>query len=338
MLSNERIDELKKELASITEYRGDDLLTRDEWGTRITFEKAWPDIDLVLSLARDLYDLPLEFLTEEVAAQLIDLIPSAGQWLKEIDEFQITGGGDPESTRDGLCVDLHQATEQLQAVAGPQIPYLAYRRGDVTERISRLESTLEQAKRVYDDAQEWVAEQRDKIQEIVRATQVAAASGGVATFTAEFAEEASRLSSGSKRWLIAAAAFGAATIAAATISYFWPSVSSEAGAWETIRNVVSKVTVIAVLFTSTVWCGRIYRALTHQATVNRHRALSLKTFQAFVKATDNDHTRDSVLIAATKAVFGAVPTGLVDQSVTAEPSIGVVEIGKSANKGIMTGD
>ena len=142
MLSKDRVEEIRKELASITAYSADDLISREEWGTEITFEKALPDIDLVLSIARDLSDLPLEYLTEEVATQLIQRIPSAGQWLTEIDDFSIRGGGDPESGRDSLCSELHQEAELLQAVAGPQIPYLAYRRGDVTERISRLESTL----------------------------------------------------------------------------------------------------------------------------------------------------------------------------------------------------
>ena len=273
MLSKRRVEQIRKELASITAYSAGDLISREEWGTEITFEKALPDIDLVLSIARDLSDLPLEYLTEEVAIQLIERIPSAGQWLTEIDDFSIRGGGDPESGRDRLCSELHQEAEHLQAVAGPQIPYLAYRRGDVTERISRLESTLERARRVYNDAQEWIAGKREEIEDTARAAREAAASAGVATFTAEFDDEASRLSSRSKLWLRAAAGFGAATIATAIISFFWPSVTSEAGAWETIRNVFSKVTVIAVLFTSTVWCGRIYRALAHQATVNRHRAL-----------------------------------------------------------------
>ena len=338
MLSKERVEEIRKELASITAHSADDLISREEWGTEITFEKALPDIDLVISIARDLSDLPLEYLTEGVATQLIERIPSAGQWLTEIDQFSITGGGDPENSRDGLCSELHQETERLQDVAGPQIPYLAYRRGDVTERISRLESTLERARRIYNDAQEWVAGKREEIEDTARAAREAAASAGVATFTAEFDDEASRLSSRSKLWLRAAAGFGAATIVAAILSFFWPPVPSEAGAWETIRNVFSKVTVIAILFTSTLWCGRIYRALAHQATVNRHRALSLRTFQAFVKAAEDDYVRDGVLMAATKAVFGTVPTGLVDQSVAEEPSVNIVELGKSASKGLGSGE
>ena len=40
MLSKERIEEIRKELESITKYSDNDLISREEWGTEITFEKA----------------------------------------------------------------------------------------------------------------------------------------------------------------------------------------------------------------------------------------------------------------------------------------------------------
>lgn len=171
-----------------------------------------------------------------------------------------------------------------------------------------------------------------QVDDIVQAAQDAAADIGVATFTQEFDSESSDLTSKSKAWLRATAILAVATIVAAIIFYFWPTVPSDAGPWETLRNVVSKTAVIAVLFTGTVWCGRIYRALMHQATVNRHRALSLKTFQAFAKATDDPFVRDAVLMAATRTVFGVVPTGLVEQPTGDDTGVNFVEFGKSSGK------
>lgn len=334
MLTKEKADALQALARSITQYAEKELISRrDDWGP-INFEDARIDIDLALSIGRDLCELPVEFLTQRVADQLSSEIPSVADCLGEIDTFEIRGGGDPDDNRDTLCSNLHEAVERLQDIAGAGIPYFAYQRGDISENMKQLEGVIDKAKQAHNDAESWVKEKRKAVESIVRATQEAAASGGVATFTQEFESEAKDLKSRSIWWLGAAAFFGALTIAVAISFYFWFGVADEAGAWATVRNVFSKVTVIAVLFTSTVWCGRIYRALVHQATVNRHRALSLKTFQAFVQATDDDYVRDSVLMAATKAVFGAVPTGLVDESVTDEPSVNFVEFGKSANKGL----
>ena len=333
MLTEDLLNALREQLRTITKYSSTDLVSRpDEWGP-INFEKAWPDIELALSIGRDLSELPVEYLTEKTAKHLISLIPGASQWLKEIDDFSIEGGGDPGTNRDELCASLHQDLEQLQEIAGPAIPYLAFQRGDISENISRLESTLEFTKKAFEDAEEWIAQKQSDVEETVKAAREAAASVGVATFTQEFDKEAEALNKRSKRWLQATGWFGAATVVAGVGSFFWPNVSVEAGAWETLRNAVSKVTVIAILFTSTVWCGRIYRALIHQATVNRHRALSLKTFRAFVEATEDGYVRDAVLMAATKAVFGTVPTGLVEQRIAGEePAINFVEFGKSATK------
>lgn len=335
MLSEDYYNNLKKQLHSITKHADTEFVSRpDEWG-RINFEKARPDIDLALSIGRDLLELPVEFLTDNAAFQMISLIPNVAQLLDRIDEFSIEGRGDPGSNRDQLCAELHQATEQLQEIAGPAIPYLAFRRGDITENIARLESTLSDARKTYDDAEEWVVGKKAEVEGTARAAREAAASVGVATFTQEFDREAKDLNTRSVKWLVAAALFGIATVVVAIGSYFWPSVSVEAGAWETLRNAVSKVTVIAILFTSTLWCSRIYRALIHQATVNRHRALSLKTFRAFVEATEDEYVRDAVLMAATKAIFGTVPTGLVDQrSGGEEPAVNFVEFGKSATKNL----
>ena len=45
--------------------------------------------------------------------------------------------------------------------------------------------------------------------------------------------------------------------------------------------------------------------------VNRHREDALRTFRSFVEGTESPDTKDQVLLAAARAAFGQVPTGLV---------------------------
>ena len=106
---------------------------------------------------------------------------------------------------------------------------------------------------------------------------------------------------------------------------------AEAGldAGQLLQKSASRLVVLAVLFTTTLWCGRVYKALLHQAAVNRHRALSLQTFQAFSSAATDDATKDAVLMEATRAVFGRMPTGFLDATDSAGPQgVQVVEIAK----------
>ncbi len=330
MATQDYIDDLKGQLQSLAQYVDVELINRrDDWGP-INFEEARADINLALSMATDLLDLPLEYLTDAAAQQIIQHIPGVVTELEGINQFSLEGG-DPGSRRDNLCSSLHAQVEALHVVASPHIPYLAYRRGDVAENMEKLNQAVGDAKKILEATKISSSDKSNEIEEIIKAAREAAASTGVATFTEEFYDEASTLGARSKKWLIATAAFAALTIGAAIGSYFWPAVSPKADGWETLRNVASKAAIIAVLFTGTIWCGRIYRALIHQATVNKHRALSLKTFQAFVKAADDPYVRDAVLMAATKTVFGSVPTGLVEYESSQDQGVNFVELGKRSS-------
>ena len=327
MLSKETANNIRNVQARIAEIGKKKLVDRPEWGT-INFEQSREDIDVVISLSQELENLPTSLLTEMRGSQLYNAMAAAYKCLKEIDRFSIENDARPSERRDHLCNKLERAADDLQNGALLIIPFLAYRRVDSAGRKEAMDRFEDSAGKILSAAAEKLKDKDDEIQDILRKAQDAGASIGVATFTTEFAAEAKKLTIRSRGWLAGAAILGILTIAAAIGSYFWPPVSSEAGPWETIRNFGSKAAILAVLFASAVWCGRIYRALVHQAAVNNHRAISLKTFQAFVKATDTPEVRDAVLLAATNAAFGSVPTGLVDQSAGDGPAFAVTEIGK----------
>ena len=328
MANQEAIDNLKLELGKITQFESTDLIRRAGWGD-IDFQNASADIEQVLSIATDLTDLPLEYLTDNTIQNILAQIPPVVNELNQIDNFNLLAGGEPGPRRDGIAQNLHNAVERLNELASPQIPYLAYRRGDVSENITALNSAKSEAETLLKNTKETIIEKEGEIDEIISAAKDAAATVGVATFTQEFDNEAGDLKKRSLKWLLATGGFAFLTISAAILFYYWPKVSPDAGAWETLRNIVSKTAIIAVLFTATIWCGRIYRALMHQSTINRHRALSLKTFQAFVAATYDDRIKDAVLMAATRTIFGRVPTGLVsDNGSEHESEVNFVEIGR----------
>lgn len=322
-----QVEELEEALGKLTKYTESDLVSRPKWG-EITFENSREDINLVLSIANDLQSMPLKLLTTTASEAILRAIPSVEEQLRNIDHFTTTSG-DVSSNKNNIVHNLRQAAEELHIEASPWIPYLAYRRGDIAENIEQLNGAISDAKIALDNAKTWITNKKDDIDKIAKAARDAAARAGVATFTEEFNSEANTLDTRSKGWLKATGWFAAWTIAAAVLFYFGAEVGQNADGWDTLSNIVSKVTIFAVLFSGTVWCGRIYRALIHQATVNRHRALSLKTFQAFVEATDDPHVKDAVLVTATKTVFANVPTGLVEPS-GGNPEGGVqfVEFGK----------
>ncbi len=335
MASQDIVQQLEEHLETINQYKDVELISRPgRWGT-ITFKMAEQDIELAMSIAADLSSMPLSYLTDQAAQDIMRHIFNVSEYFKQIYEFKLEG---TSKLHYEIAAHLERAVKGLSTATSDWIPYLAYKRGDFSESIQQIETAVKNAGALEDEAKRYAYASRAEVDEIVDAAREAAASAGVATFTSEFDAEAKILASGSKGWLWAIVVLAGATVGCAVLSFYWPSLPEDANGWITLRHVVAKVSVIAILFTGTVWCGRIYRALRHQRSINRHRALSLKTFQAFVKATDDPVTRDAVLTAATKSIFANVPTGFVEERVTGQDaSVNVLDISRSASRGVPTG-
>ena len=328
MANHELIDRMKDQIEAFSEFDIERLVARGEWGV-INFKSAEQDIKLAFSIADDLNSLPIHYLTDKAANDISQTIPNVVDFLNQINHFSIESGN-AQGNMQNLAASLHSSVESLHAAASIWIPYLAYKRGDIAKNIERLDTHLKQAKDKLSECNSWIENKQLEVEKIVLATQEAAASAGVAAFTQEFDRESSVLVSRSRKWLIATGLIAATMIGTASLFFFWPQSTENLGIWEALRNTVSKAAIIALLFTATIWCGRIYRAMIHQATVNRHRALSLRTFQAFAQSTNDPIIRDAVLMAATKAVFSPTATGLVERGDAEDTGVSFVEFGRSS--------
>ena len=274
--------------------------------------------------------MPLKSLTDQAASELQLQMPAVANLFARINDFGIEQGN-ASATRDQIATEVKNTVEQMHAIYSRWLPYLAYQRGDITRNIDQMEDAIRRADIHLDDAKRHHEKKLKVVNDIVDAAREAAARAGVATFTSAFDDEATKLAAESKKWFKGIIGCSVVTIVAVVVLYFWPSLSADASTWQIVRNTFTKASAIAVLFNGIVWCTRMYRVKSHQGSVNRHRALSLQTFQAFVKATNDPRTRDAVLLATTKSIFANISTGLVGERANGEdPSIQIMEIGKPA--------
>ena len=330
MATKEQLSELKDEIASVMLFAEKDMLRRSEWGA-INFQVTGEDQKIVFELLNDLRNMPLEYLTNTAYTQIRKRIPGVVNCLRQIDEFSLEQQN-PTAIRDQIAGTLRGEVDALQTQAAQWIPYLAYRRSDVSENLEKLRGTIDLSKQIYDDAETWIETKRTDIEAVSKAAREAAASAGAAIFSTSFIEAAKNQRKSAFKWLIGTACFATVTLLAAITSFWLPPWPDNANT--TLANVLPRLTTkiagVGILFTATVWCGRVYRALLHQASVNEHRGLSIATLQAFVSASDDVRTRDAVLIEATRAVFGHAPTGYVEeQGRSYGEGIQFVEIGKA---------
>lgn len=326
MADNQTTSQLSESIKQTLEFKNKSLVSRSEWGT-IKFSNAEHDLQRIFSLLSYLDVLPLEHLTDQAAKQIKQDIDQTRPHLEQIDDFSIEQVNAPQ-TRDGLINQIHQSADKLYTSASPWIPFLAYQKGDVTSNIEKLSDSVSTANELVHQAKGEIENKAKEIEDIITKAREASAGAGAAVFTKDFDKEATILSDNASKWLIATALLGIATLIIAVLTWFWtPGGLDQGQIWQ---KVASKFIVLSILLTATLWCGKVYKALMHQSTINRHRALSLQTFQAFLAASSDVQTKDAVLIETTRSIFAQGITGYVESaSSSSEPDSRVIEIVKS---------
>lgn len=330
MATEGQINELLQLAENCTETTVNDLVNNKDWGT-ISFEKAKSDIERLFALCNHLKVLPLDQLPDDVAATILQQGKPIITAINSIRNFTVEQGNPPEA-RDALVAQVKASIDQFYKTTHIYIPYLAYQRGEIQKNIQELTKSVTEASELLAQTKAQVTEKSSEVDSIIRAAREATASVGVAHFTGDFDAEYKTLETTAETWLKATG--GAAVLTLLTGFYFLlvshPSLDNTG---EAIHFVTTKLIILSVLLTATVWCGNIYKAVKHQASSNKFKANSLKTFQAFVKAADDDAIRDAVLIETTRAIFSESPTGYItNDSTPAEKGTRIIEVVKNATQ------
>lgn len=307
--SKENITKLRNSIDAALEFQDQDIIRRGNWGT-ITFEAAEDDLERIFSVLSHLKLLPLDGLTNRALTQITQSLQEVEQSLNAINEFTIEQAN-PTQVRDQLASQLGKSSDQFYEVATPWIPFLAYQKGDVAKNIEELTQSVSNASELINGARNDITKKKSEIDDIITQAREASAAAGAAVFTKDFDQEAIIQKTAAFRWLIATGILGFLTLVAAVLTW-WVGLNTNVEGFNLLQAFGGKIAILVVFFTATLWCGRVYRALMHQATLNRHRALGLQTFQAFSVAASDDASKDAVLLETTRSIFSAGSTGYLD--------------------------
>lgn len=328
MLADEKTEQILSLAKGVIAVTIDKLVSNPNWGT-INFEAARGDLDLLFSLCSHIQQLPINILPNAIADTFIASLTQAGATVEKIRTFNIENGN-PTGTRDQILGQVKAHAEHLLTTTQGWIPFLAYQKGDIQKNIDALNKTVTEANGILDSSKSEVKKKADEIADIVTAAREASASAGVGVFTSDFDGEAESLSKEADKWLNYTLMFAITTLVVAFFSIYIP-IDKNATNAQIFQHMTSKLVVLLVLLTATIWCGRIYKAVKHQITVNRHRANALKTFQAFVKAASDEGTRNAVLLETTRSIFSNSPSGYLETAEAAsDANTKVLEIFKGA--------
>lgn len=325
---SEKISNLKKELQRILNLDQARLIRRQEWGT-VHFEEIQMNIDRTYKLAHLLSILPVELLLENTIDNINMGVRRVADSFERLDRWIIETAGDIAVSSDDISRHIQSVqgtTNPLFEVTAQWIPYLAYQRGDVDQNIEKLTRSVKEGDEMVASAKERIEARESEMEEIRDKAREVAAAAGAAVFTKDFENVAGKMEKSAKNWLVATSFAAILTLIVALFMWFKTESGLDQG--QLFQKIGTKMVVLAVLLTGTIWCGRNYKALKHLATINNHRAISIRTLQAFSSAAAQAQTKDAVLMEATRSVFGNVPTGFIGQT-SSDSDLKVIEVARN---------
>lgn len=348
MADGSLVSKIKNDIDSILSYREKNLTNRGYWHP-LHFEAAASDLDRLYNTMSHLKLLPIQYVPVHDGNDIHKFASEVATQLNAIDAFDIKVSNAPQR-RDNIIKQLNVSTDRLISAAVPWILFLMHQHEGVTESVEALvqsvtvanghiasaNSELESAKQKIENDRVELFEQSkiemrqkvDEADEILTQAREMVAEKGATVFTKEFSEESEHQTQSAQKWLAATATFG--TVSLLTALAMWYFAEPVSDITQLIQTFGSKMAILVVLFTATIWCGRIYRALMHQSTVNKHRALGLQTFQAFSRAASDAQTKDAVLLETTRTIFSTGSTGYLESNAGgSDKDVRVVEMVRS---------
>lgn len=82
---------------------------------------------------------------------------------------------------------------------------------------------------------------------------------------------------------------------------------------QTIMYLSPRILITGLLISVMAWGAKQYRIAMHQFTLNKHKADSLQSFEAFIGAASDPDVRDAVLAATAQTIFGQDSTGYLTE-------------------------
>ena len=307
MANTEQVNAIKESLATIVAIDPPTLGVSTALGA-VNFKAGQPLFERVHKLAKELDALPMEALPTAGVnwQQLASFTANVATTLGSIAEFTLKGRANPESERDTLVTTLETQYDQMLNGFLPYIPYLTLRSAQVFEVVQQSQTLLADTKTTCDAAVTHLTTQKENIDTIVQAAKDAAAKIGVAKFAIKFDAIASDHEKLSKAWLITATVCGVVTLITSGVIVclgpLWPTNTIPPDA-SVFPYVLTKLAFLSVLYFVTIWAGRNYKSHRHLGVLNRHRQNSLSTFETFVEASNDQKTKDAVLLEATRCIW-----------------------------------
>lgn len=325
------IEECLKGAKSIQGYELESLIRSKELGTQGSFKRAEPIIKNLRFIAgmitkESLLKLPfnqIEALYNQlrpvvnILNQIVDYDPNRGNSLDNRNSLM-----ERLEVQFGIFYNAAMPIILLKPIIEPTpSSIIAKLRDENARELAEIKGRLEQATTEAEMA--------------AGAIQTASREAGIDKHATIFSQESIHHEGESVKWLGWTVAILIFTL---IVSYILLIQSTGLGddpkGGKIVQFVLTRVTILSILFFGVAFCTKNFRAHRHNATLNKHRQNALSTFQTFVNAPGIDSaTKNAVLLEATHSIFSNQQTGYLSTEKDSDSSNKIIEIFKNFSDG-----
>ncbi len=297
---------------------------RPEWG-ELSFDGIESHLDMVFLLTKRLKSIPENLIVtipDGIVTHTISNMATIFRELQEIDDFKISQDN-AQSIHTQRTNSLRDIAEKFAERIGPWITLLS-NTGEETDSLSgKIRAASDEVVKTLDETRDYAQKKTSEIESVLKVARTQSGEAGAAAFTKQFEVEARAAKRRSAYWLIPTGAFALAALVLSILFMLGlftgvPTSSDNHTAVSTFQLVYAiggRIVGISVLFYASIWSGRVALANMHLSSVNKHRAISLETLQAFQNAVDDNAARDAVVLEAARAVYENVPSGYIGRQI-----------------------
>ena len=305
-MTNQIADQLHENIKKLLSFDKKSLIAREEWG-ELNFRNAEDELGNIFAILSHLNSLPIYDLPAQILSGINTVLNNVKNNFDSINNFNIKLPN-PVAARDAL---QNQVQTNAKSLFDHTYSYISYLMVVKNDSIGKLNQSLSEITTLQHDSEkkyEEIKKSLVEIKSIVASAREATLEVGVGHFAEVFANEANICASKSNKWLWTTTILAFLTLLSAWCFIF---LFDNYDVSKYIQFATSKIAFILMLLTTSIWCGKIYKSWMHLSHVNKHKANALKTFLAFSKATDDNQTKNAVLIEAAHCIFGTSNTGLL---------------------------
>lgn len=317
------IADFRRTVMDLTGHTSASLARSETLGKQWDFADAVPKLEETFALLLRLCEADLNKVPEHRLIDLVKVTKPLNSLLRRITDYSPKATAevlDFERVREKILTDCDQVAQLAFDLVSPLLGYLASCDNELASIKERKRTTvgyLEAMRSEIEHHVKGIKAESDQILQSLRDTSADVAVSAQASF---FKSEAKTHSDNRLWWLTATVISGLVTLTfsiGAMLDWWTSSAvlgpSQVESSYEILsaiaQTAVPNLLVFGILSFATVWCGRNYKAESHNLVVNRHRLNALRVFPALVNATEDQRTKNAVLIGATQCIFAHQSSG-----------------------------